>query len=108
LADAIALMKTIKKAAVEAVAASKPTDIIYGTVLSVNPLQIEVEQKLKLGAAQLILTGNVTDRKILADFGGEKTEITLYNGLTAGESVILIRQTGGQKFIVLDRMEVVR
>lgn len=55
------LLNTIKKAASEAVEASKPVALMYGKVLSVSPLQINVEQKMILNSAQLVLTRNVTD-----------------------------------------------
>lgn len=50
----------------------------------------------------------VTGEKDLAhthEIKGEM-EITVHNGLAAGDEVILIRQQGGQKFIVLDRIGV--
>jgi len=34
----------------------------------------------------------------------EKNVFQIYNALKAGEKVILIRQQGGQKFIVIDRI----
>ena len=61
MADANELVKTIKKAAVEAVAAGKPVNVLFGKVQSVKPLKIGVEQKMQLGEAQLVLTRNVTD-----------------------------------------------
>lgn len=64
LPDAVELMKTIKQAAVEAVAAQKPTEVCFGKVSSISPLKILVEQKMILGEAQLILSRNVTDFKI--------------------------------------------
>ena len=58
------LLNSIKKAAVEAVKASKPTAIVYGKVTSVSPLKINVEQKMTLTPAQLVLTRNVTDYEL--------------------------------------------
>lgn len=55
------LLNSIKKAASEAVEASKPVAVMYGKVLSVSPLEINVEQKMVLHPAQLVLTRNVTD-----------------------------------------------
>lgn len=37
------------------------------------------------------------------DYKGRK-KIIVHNGLSVGESVILIRQAGGQEFIVLSRV----
>lgn len=55
------LLNSIKKAASEAVEASKPVALMYGKVLSVEPLEINVEQKMVLHSAQLVLTRNVSN-----------------------------------------------
>lgn len=104
--DAVALVKLIKKTAVEAVEAAKPVNLCFGTVESVSPLKINVEQKMILGSAQLILSENVTDYKIklaMDPAGQDVREVTIMNGLAVGEKVILARQQGGQKYFVLDR-----
>ncbi len=128
--DAVELMKTIKKAALDAVKAAKPVEVCFGKVTSVSPLKIIVEQKLPLGEGQLILTRNVTNFKTYitgnniknyyytgSDTNGGtapvepshvhaigKVQITVHNGLVVGDEVILIRQQGGQKYIVVDRI----
>ena len=38
-------VELVKKAAVEAVDASKPVHILFGTVISASPLKIQVDQK---------------------------------------------------------------
>lgn len=85
--DTSTLLQLIKKAAVEAVEASSPVGITYGTVTSVNPLKINVEKKMTLTAIQLVLTRTVKD-----------------NALQVGEGVLLISEPGGQKYIVIDRL----
>lgn len=55
------LLVSIKTAAMDAVNASKQTGIVFGNVISVDPLKINIEQKLTLSMAQLVLTRNVTD-----------------------------------------------
>ena len=59
--DAVELLKTLKKAAVEAVEATKPVQVCYGKVTGTSPLKILVDQKLTLGEGQLVLTRNVID-----------------------------------------------
>ena len=86
--DSHDLLNSVKKAAVEAVDASKPTTAVFGKVISVSPLKINVEQKMTLTAAQLVLTGNIDNIK---------TSIV-------GDEVVLLRMQGGQKYIVLDRV----
>ena len=55
------LGEIIKKMAVGANDANAPTSVLFGTVTSVNPLEITVEQKLKLTKEFLVLTKNVKD-----------------------------------------------
>lgn len=59
--NATDFLNSIKKAAMDAIEASQPSDFCYGKVTSTSPLKILVEQKMTLGSAQLILTRNVTD-----------------------------------------------
>lgn len=59
--DANELVALLKKAAVDAVDASKPVNVYFGEVLSASPLKINVEQKMVLGEKQLILSRNVTE-----------------------------------------------
>jgi hypothetical protein len=55
------LVRAVKKAAVDAVNADGPFGMCFGTVTSVDPLKIMVDQKKTLTEAQLILTNNVRD-----------------------------------------------
>jgi hypothetical protein len=114
-------IKLIKKTAVEAVNASKPANMVFGTVVSPSPLKIMVDQKLILTSAQLALSRNVTDYEVEmtvdhlteeASNGDEhdhpykgKKVFLVHNALKSGEEVILMQVSGGQKYIVLDRIE---
>lgn len=128
--DAVELTKAIKRAAVDAVKASKPVEVCFGKVTGVAPLKIAVEQKLELGEAQLILCRNVTEYKTCVTAGNVqdayyvgvppdvttlpvnpphvhavgKIQITVHNGLAVGDAVVLLRQQGGQKYIVVDKI----
>ena len=125
--DSNNFLEIIKRAAVEAAEQTSPCDLLFGTVTSDIPLRIRVEQKMELGEAQLILTRNVTDHKVKVEgknvqsffftdeFGNTEAvspphihalgeiEIEIKNALKTGEQVVLIKQRGGQKFLVLDR-----
>lgn len=124
------LLNTIKKIAIEAVEASKPTALAFGKVISSFPLVINVEQKMTLTAAQLVLTRNVTNFKTSITGGNiqnfyyvgtepnvttqpvspshvhamDKIQVTVHNGLVVGDEVVLLRMQGGQKYLVLDRV----
>lgn len=136
LADFTSIVESMKKAALGAVNASQPVNILFGNVVSTNPLKINVEQKMTLEAPQLILTRNVTTHTIQMTvdhwtedetehthnihdtytgggtsdptthkhaYKGQKT-FTVHNELVVGDKVILIREQGGQRFIVIDRI----
>lgn len=147
--DANELVTAMKKAALDAMESAKPVSVYFGEVVSASPLKINVEQKMELGKAQLILSRNVTDFKTMVtvdwvsesslnshshelqnntEDGGDPThnhplsgntkstslahthritgkkEIIVHNSLVAGDKVIILRQQGGQKFIVWDRV----
>lgn len=98
------LIELIKKAALDAVEASKPCTVVYGKVISVNPLKINVEQKLTLTKAQLIMTRNATDFKTNMTINHNTEEVTVHNSLVVGDKVLLLRLQGGQQYIVWDRL----
>ncbi len=76
MADANEFVKTIKAAAAEAVESGKPVNVFFGEVQAVNPLKINVEQKLLLGESQLVLTRNVTDFDIMVTMNWETGDAT--------------------------------
>lgn len=100
LHDTNDLLELIKKIALKAVNAEKPSDFCFGKVVSTSPLKISIDQKLTLTAAQLVLTRNVTDFTTKLN----DSEVTIQNALKLGEKVVLLRQKGGQKFLILDRV----
>ena len=117
----------VKQAAVEAVRALKPVEFRFGTVISVSPLQIRIDQKGPLQAQQLILTRNVTDYEMDItvnhqtgyESGGGNDEafsshahtyagrkkIVVHNARVGGDEVVLLQLQGGKKFLVLDHMK---
>lgn len=71
------LGEVIKKMAVGANDANAPTSVLFGTVTSVKPLEITVEQKLKLTEEFLVLTKNVKDYtvNVTMDWNTETTSL---------------------------------
>jgi len=126
--DMNTFLGNIKRAAVEAVDAGKPAALVFGKVTSTSPLKIQVDQKLELAPWQLILTNAVRDYTVqmTVDHNTEKTSggsgtsvfashshaykgkkiYRVHNALKTGEKVIMLRVDGGQRFIILDRVEV--
>ena len=76
------LLKTIKRAAVEAVEAGEPAAPFVGTVVSERPLLVRLNQRLTLpGRRLLILDGLDAPRE--------------------GDRLALLRFVGGQQYLVL-------
>ena len=120
------LLGLIQQAAKKVVEASNLTDYCIGMVESTAPLVIRTEQQETLTEDFLILTDLVRDYDVditvnhttqnRSGGGGDsaiashnhqytgRKRITVHNGLSAGEAVILVRQAGGQEFIVLSRV----
>ena len=131
--------ESIKTLAMKAFKASQPADMKFGVVISTSPLQIQLNQRMILSDAYLILTNAVRDHSVditvswntdlekdhthkngnngkptggLDDpqeghkhtISGRK-KITIHNGLTVGEEVLLLRVPGGEYYIVLDRVD---
>ena len=79
------LIPLLKRIALEAVEASKPTVVLFGTVNSINPLSIYLEQKRTITKAFLVVTDKVKN-------------------LVVGDKVVMIRMQGGQKYIIMDKV----
>lgn len=60
------MVQIIKQAATEATEAGKPVNILYGDVVSADPLKIKIDQKLILDKTFLVLTRGVTDYEVEA------------------------------------------
>lgn len=79
------------------------TDLLYGTVTSVSPLKIKVDNRFEITSQFIILTSLVSDFKVNLTTDGETKEYLVNLGLKQGENVILLRVQKGQKFIIIDR-----
>jgi hypothetical protein len=108
--------------------AGQPADYVFGTVTKASPLQIQVSQKIVLTDAQLALTRNVTDYEVNVSITGWKTQtksggsaeaafashthdieiskskMTIHNALKVGDKVVMMKQKGGQQYLVIDRV----
>lgn len=79
----VQLLQTLKLLIKQTVEAMKPMDISFGTISSVSPVKVRVNEKLELPKEALIFTDN-------AD-----------NSIKSGTKVILLRLPGGNRFLVL-------
>lgn len=81
-------IRIVKKAALDAVNASQPTDFCFGKVISLDPLKISIDQKLILKKTQLVATERVMTT----------------SPLEIGDVVVLLQKQGGQKYLIMDKV----
>lgn len=120
------LVETLQRLTVQTEQAMKLCDYCLGVVESTSPLTIRIDQKDIVTEEFLILTDLVRDYSVditvshttenrsggggYAEFASHnhdytgRKKIIVHNGLSVGESVILVQQAGGQEFIVLSRL----
>lgn len=136
------LNESIKMIGFNLINSMRLTDIFFGTVISVSPLKIQIDQKHILEEPSLILTnmvrehavdvtvsmqtendafmipdhthkgnlGNPTDTGTLDTTHKHeikhKIKMLQHYGLKVNEKVVLLRMQGGQRYLVIDRVEV--
>ncbi len=76
-------LQLVKKAAVDAVEARKPCDVMFAKVESVAPFLLKLENTIILPDELLIFVGDIKQKLIV------------------GNRVILLRKSGGQQYVVL-------
>lgn len=119
------LVNLFKDIALTTIEATVPLDVVLGEVISTSPLEIELESKVKIPASNIVLTKNTCDWSVDmsvdhrteneaggggdAEFAshshgykGRKTYL-VHNSLQVGDKVILLQESGGQRYIALDR-----
>lgn len=84
MSDASRIIQIIKQAATETIENSKPVAVLFGTVQSIAPLTIFVDQKTILEEEEIILIDNVRDYKTQISFDNPNIE----NNVTIGKRPI--------------------
>lgn len=97
------LCNAIKLLAQEAVSSQKPLEVCFGRVIKESPLKIQTEQKLILTEEFLTVSESLKEKTVTAHFDDRAVEMKLKDGLKEGDSVIMLRQQGGQSYVVIDR-----
>ena len=120
------MLETMKKISRQTDEQGKPSAIMFGVVQTVGPLTVMVDNRFLIGEGALIIprelrggpyaTHTHTVPVHQTDMGGDPPhshgvarQITegpteTYYGLQPGEKVILIRNRGGQEYLVVGRV----
>ena len=124
--SAILLAETIKALAKDQVTHDNPVQVFFGTVKTIDPVSVDVDQFGTLTSEFLVLAREVTDYNVemTVDHMTEKMQgggkdpsftshahpykgrkvFTVHKKLQVGEKVILLAVQGGQQFVILDRV----
>lgn len=145
--DSTDLLTAMKRAAVDAVKSGMPCGLYFGTVISTEPLKVQIDQKMTLTDKDLYLSTLVSEFEVemtvehetedaetdsehtheaevqgggenaptvsIKEAGGKsghrhgykgKKKFLVHLALQNGEQVLLIREQGGQRFFILDRL----
>lgn len=75
------------------------TDLVFGTVTSMTPLKIRIDNKYEVDSTFLALSEFCTTRYAVAPNSGVK----LWDGLIVGDKVRMLRLNRGQLFYVIGK-----
>lgn len=97
----IQLLKQISR---EERAASRPCRTAYGTVKSVEPLVVSLNQKHAISEAIIDVPDYLTDYGVDVTINGLKQHGVIHNSLKTGDKIILLQNDGGQTYTVIGRI----
>ena len=119
------IVNIIKEIASTVIQNGEPMEVIVGEVVSASPLEIKIDPKLTIPEEIIVLTKNtsewtmemsvdhVTENRSggggYAEFASHNHEYKgrkkylIHNQLVVGDKVIMLKETGGQRYIALDR-----
>lgn len=86
------------------------SELLQGTVISTNPLRIQManDSKLILSKLSVVIPKHLTNYQITTmiedSTGSREATITVQNALQIGDQVHLISLQNGKKYFVLDRV----
>lgn len=83
------LVELVKQAALDAVSAAHPTQVVFGKVTALDPLEVRIHQQLLLTREFLVLSEGIRTK-------------AAQGTLHAGDTLLLLQQQGGQSFLALD------
>ena len=110
------MVETLKQISKTTGEAGAPMQIMFGTVTSENPLAVLVENRLQISGEMLIVPKHlragyldthkhrITAGDLVEEWTDEEENTEYYYGLKAGEAVILLRDAGGQRFLIVGRL----
>ena len=97
LADFEGILSSMRKCSRESREADKPAGLYFGRVISVAPIQIQIDPKLILTEEFLVIGRYITEYSTNFTIPGET-----WRGLRPNDELVLIREQNGQRYYVSD------
>lgn len=106
------LLDVIKLAGSQAVNAENPVNVLFGIVTAINPLSVQIDQKLILPEEVLIIPEHMTRYEVdlshshthpQGSTGSSLGVIVIREGIVLGDRLILLRVQGGYQYLVIGK-----
>ncbi len=83
------------------------SEIMQGTVISTDPLKVQMtnDEKLITSERITIVPEHLSDYSVKAEFEGTEITLTVYNALSAGDTVYVLSLNNGKLYYILDRVK---
>ena len=91
------LIQSMKKAAMDAVETGNPVQMLFGDVQSVDPFEINIDQRLILTEEFIVVGQYVKEYSLDLTIPGE-----MWHGFRVGDGLLLARMQGGQQYVIID------
>ncbi|MDF2925883.1 MAG: phage protein [Paenibacillaceae bacterium] len=108
------MLNAIRQAALTGIDATRPVALLFGEVVGINPLEVNVDQRFTIDADFLIVPETLTRLELdlshtHSSSGGATGDalsepVVIRPGLEAGNKVILLRVQGGQQYLIVDKV----
>ena len=99
----------IKEIVQDIIGAYNPSDIIIGTVVSLSPIQVEVDGDSEyIPSRSFIVPESMMEKTVNATFSDEtgthNGTLTIEPALHVGDMVIILKCQQGQKYLIMDKV----
>lgn len=98
------LIEIMKRTSLDAMHNAQMCDLRYGKVVSTKPLKVQVTNVFTIPESLLVVPEHLTNYSVSIKIDDETKNIWVYNALSVGDKVALLRKQGGQSYFILDRI----
>lgn len=97
------LAEAIKKCSMDAFDASVPCDVVLGEVIGEDPYSVQVG-KMKIPEEILYISEHLLRKVEEVNFGVYERTIVINKGISVGDTLVLIRKSGGGSYVAIGKI----